>query len=166
MGYYITSACDSLKTDISQASTWIHAILANMVHPRKNFGLPANLIKEPAIYSGFRPIQILAAAIAVENRKMAQSHQSFSLPTEGDNQDVNSLGTHAAFDLRTSVENLEKLTAILLLASVQALELRGIANAGERSQRIHRIVRMVSPAVVRDRSLEKDINSVISVIRS
>ncbi|MDP3954042.1 MAG: aromatic amino acid ammonia-lyase [bacterium] len=165
MGYYITSACDLLKTDISQASTWLHAILANMVHPRKNFGLPANLVEEPAVYSGFRPMQILAASLAVENRKLAQSHQSHSLPTEGDNQDVNSLGTHAAFDLRESVANLERLTAILMLASCQSLELRGIQNAGNHSQKIYNIIRKVSPSVKKDRSMSGDLERIISLIR-
>lgn len=56
------------------------------------------------------------------------------LPTEGDNQDVNSLGTHAAFDLRESVGNIEKIISILLVASVQALEFRGIKKSSYKSQ--------------------------------
>lgn len=165
MGYYITNACDILKMDIAQASTWIHALLANMLNPRKNFNLPSNLIDDRE-YSGFRPIQILADALAVENRKLAHAHQSFTLPTEGDNQDVNSLGTHAAFDLRFAIENLERLTAILFLTSAQALEYRGIKNASPRSQQYVKMLRTSSPLLTKDRILHFELEKTVNLLRT
>jgi histidine ammonia-lyase len=166
MGYYVTEACDTLKMDIAQASTWIHAILAIMIHPNKNAGLPANLVNRPDINNGYRPLQILSASLAVQNRKLAQAQQSFMLPTEGDNQDVNSLATHAAFDLREAYNNLERLTAILMLAATQALEFRGIKNAATRSKNIHKAVRSVSAFLENDHSMSADIMKVIEIMRS
>lgn len=165
MGYYVTAACDVLKMDIAQASTWLHAVLANLAHPRKNLGLPANLVSYPEINNGFRPVQILAASLAVQNRKLAQVQQAFMLPTEGDNQDVNSLAAHAAFDLKEAVANLEGLTAIMFLASAQALELRGINKAGNQSKKIHKLIREKSDFVESDRSLSADIEAVIKMMR-
>ncbi|HXH55138.1 MAG TPA: aromatic amino acid ammonia-lyase [Gammaproteobacteria bacterium] len=165
MGYYVTDACDILKMNIGQASTWLHALLANLVHPRKNHHLPANLVEHPEKYNGFKSMQLLAAALAVQNRKLAQSHQSFSIPTEGDNQDVNSLGTHAALDFCESVENLERLTAIMFLASVQALEFRGIKKASPRAQNIYHIIRKQSPTVV-CRVMQHELNDVVSLLRA
>lgn len=164
MGYYITDGCDIIKMDIAQASTWLHALLANMVHPRKNHHLPANLVDDPGTQNGFRPIQILAASLAVANRKLAQSHQAFTLPTEGDNQDVNSLGTHAALDLQEAVANLERLTAILLLASTQALEFRGIDKASEQAQRIYHLIRAQCPKIENGRPLTEELNTVIALL--
>lgn len=166
MGYYVTDACDMLKMNIGQASTWLHALLANLVHPRKNHHLPANLVVHPEKYNGFRPIQLLAAALAVQNRKLAQSHQAFSIPTEGDNQDVNSLGTHAALDFRESVENLERLTAIMFLASVQALEFRGIEKASPRAQNIYHVIRKHSPTVENCRVMQHELNNIVSLLRA
>lgn len=165
MGYYVTEACDLLKTDIAQASTWLHALLANMVHPRKNHGLPVNLAINPDNQNGFRSMQLLAAALAVQNRKLAQSHQAYSLPTEGDNQDVNSLGTHAALDLQESVTNLERLTAIILLASAQALELRGIEKASDKAKKIYHIVREHSPTLAECRPMSEEIINVIQLLK-
>lgn len=165
MGYYVTDACDILKMNIAQASTWLHALLANLVHPRKNHNLPANLVEHPETHNGFRPLQLLAASLAVQNRKLAQSQQAFSLPTEGDNQDVNSLGTHAAFDLRTAVENLERLTAIMLLASIQALELRGIERASPRAQTIHQKIRAHSSTIGSCRVMQGELNTVVSLLK-
>lgn len=165
MGYYITDACDLLKIDIAQASSWLHALLANMVHARKNKNLPTNIVEFPETNNGFRSMQLLSAAITVQNRKLAQSHQSFMIPTEGDNQDVNSLGTHAAFDLREAVANLERLTAILFLASVQALEMRGIENASAQSRHIYRIIRDASPTLTECRPMAEEINAIITLLK-
>jgi len=166
MGYYVTDACDILKMNIAQASTWIHALLANMVHPRKSFGLPTSLVSNPEKFNGFRPLQLLAASIAVQNRKLAQSQQSYMLPTEGDNQDVNSLGTHAAFDFEESVYNLERLNAILLIASVQALEFRGLQNASIKARKISKNIRQFFPEISSCRPLIDELEQVINFVRT
>jgi histidine ammonia-lyase len=166
MGYYVTDACDIMKMNIAQASTWLHAILANMVHPRKNQGLPTSLVANVEKFNGFRPLQLLAASLAVQNRKLAQSHQAYMLPTEGDNQDVNSLGTHAAFDLQESVRNLERLTGILLLASVQALEFRGIHKASTKAKAIHKKIRKYHDPISECRPLTETLEEVISFMRN
>ena len=166
MGYYVTEACDILKMDIAQASTWLHAIFANMIHSRKNFNLPANLIHKPGTYNGFRSLQILAASLTVQNRKLAQANQSYMLPTEGDNQDVNSLSAHAAFDFREAVKNLERLTAILFLASMQAIEIRGVGKASRRAKNAHKLLRKKSSFIDIDRSLIKDIEIALSLLKT
>lgn len=166
MGYYITDACDILKMNISQASTWMHALLANLVHPRKNHNLPVNLVPNPSKHNGFRSMQLLSAALAVQNRKLAQSHQAYTLPTEGDNQDVSSLGTHAAFDLQESVANLERLTAILMLAATQALELRGIEKASNKAQSIFQIIRQYSPKIENCRVMSSEIEMIITLLKN
>ncbi len=165
MGYYVSSACDMLRGDIAQSATWLHAVLANLVHPRKNRGLPTNLIESPETYSGFRPLQILAASLAVQCRKLGQSHASFVLPTEGDNQDVNSLGTHAAFDLRASTELLEQLGAVLLMAGCQALDLRGVERASKSAQAIHGAYRKVVPFLREDRLVHEDLVKTVQFLR-
>lgn len=165
MGYYVSSACDLLRADIAQAATWVHALIANLVHPRKNRGLPVNLIEDPTNYSGFRPVQILAASLAVQCRKLAQTHAAFVLPTEGDNQDVNSLGTHAAFDLRSAVQHLEQLTGVLLMAATQALELRGVDKASKKSQEIWAEYRQSVPMLREDRLVHEDLVTSVEALR-
>lgn len=164
MGYYITETCDILKIDIAQASSWIHAVFANLIHPRKNKGLPSNLIENQNC-NGFKALQILAASLAVQNRKLTLPNQTVMIPTEGDNQDVNSLGTHAAFDLKEVYENLERLTAILLLAGIQAIELRGIGKASKKSKELWKIVRKEVPFLKNDKPLQKDLEKIISLIK-
>lgn len=166
MGYFVTQTCDMLVTDIAQAGTWIHALLGNLLNPRKSKGLPANLTQHPYSANGFKATQLLAASLAVEIRKRSLPYQAVMLPTEGDNQDVVSLGAHAAFNLRDTHTLLEYLVAILLLAGAQALELRGVDKASPRARALHDAVRSVSAFVDDDRPLHDDIDRVVALIRS
>lgn len=165
MGYYVTEACDILKMDISQASSWMHSMYSNLLNARKNSGLTENLVIHENTHHGFKPTQIMFASIVVQNRKLAQSQQAFMVPTEGDNQDVNSLAVHAAYDFRESVENLERLTAILFIAGAQALEMRGIKKASKKAQKIHSVIREKVSFMEEDRSLRPDIEEVIMMMR-
>ena len=165
MGYYITEVCDSLKKDIAQASTWIHALQSNMYHPRKSNGLPTNIMEKTNTYSGFRPLQLLACSITVENRKLAQNHQAFMLPTEGDNQDVNSLGTHSAFDFKTSVDNLENLCCILYLSAAQAWDYREQQYMSEQSRRYYSAIRAEIPKREEDKLFKPDLDIVKALIK-
>ncbi|MDP3996639.1 MAG: aromatic amino acid ammonia-lyase [bacterium] len=166
MGYYISQGSDILKMEIAQASAWLHAILANMVNERRSRGLPANLVREPGLYSGFRPIQIAAASLVVQNRKLAVAHQNFMIPTEGDNQDVNSLGTHAALDLGDAVSNLRYLTAILLLAGAQAVELRGLDKAGKEARSLVKKIRQRAAVIDKDENPASSVDAVVQLLKN
>jgi len=150
---YIATICDQLRADIAKGSTWMHALLGNLVHPRKNRGLPANLVSDPEEYTGFKTIQLLAASLAIHNRSRSLPVAAVMLPTEGDNQDMVSLGTHSALDLLEVTENYARLTGIMCVAAAQALELRGIEKAGRVSRDIHAFVRRYVPFLGRDRAL-------------
>lgn len=157
---YIAVACDQLRADVAKASTWMHAILGNLLHPRKNRGLPSNLVTNPEEYLGFKPILVLMASIAIHNRSRTLPVSAVMLPTEGDNQDMVSLGTHSAFDLLEVVENYSRMTSILLIAAAQAIELRGISEASHMSRKIHSFVRKYSNFVDKDRPLGDDIEQI------
>jgi phenylalanine ammonia-lyase len=79
---------------------------------------------------------------------------------------VNSLGTHAALDFQESVANLERLTAILLLAATQALEFRGIEKASTKAQAIYHTVREYSATIETCRPMSEEINTVISLLKN
>jgi len=160
MGYNVAQGCELLTAQVAGCSAWIHALVGNLLHPRKNKGLPANLSEDPVRYSGFRPAQLLACSLAVQNRSLAQHFQSFMIPTEGDNQDVNSLGTHSALNLWDSVENMYSITSILILIASQALELRGLDKAGMQGRRCVDQVRGIAAAMRSDRPLKDDIDAV------
>lgn len=158
MGFYVTEASELMCNSVSLLSTWIHALLAVVVHPGKNNHLPTNLIEDFSINSGFRPLQILSASITVQNRSLNQNFYNFMVPTEGDNQDVSSLGFHAAMNYFESVSNLAQLASIIALASAQAADLKGIDKLSSSGREHYNFIRKFSKKIESDRIPSSDIN--------
>lgn len=157
LGDYVAVACDHLRADLAKASTWMHAIMANLIHPRKNRGLPSCLVSDPDTVTGFKTIQIMMASLAIDQRMRCTPVASVMLPTEGDNQDMVSLGTHSAYELSKMVNTYRLFTASMLITAAQALELRGIENASPKSRLLWDFVRRVSAFVDQDRPLQQEI---------
>lgn len=158
---YVAVACDKLRADVAKGSTWMHAVLGNLVHPRKNRGLPSNLVPDPEEHTGFKTILLLVASIAIHNRARALPIAAVMLPTEGDNQDMVSLGTHSAFDLLEVTDNYARITGALLLAAAQAIEFRGVDKAGHVAKKIHTFVRQHSAFLESDRPLQDELANLI-----
>jgi histidine ammonia-lyase len=164
LGDYVAVAGDQLRADIAKAGTWIHALLGNMINPRKNRALPSCLVCNPDAVTGFKTIQLLVAALAIHNRNRCLPVSSVMLPTEGDNQDMVSLGTHSAMDLLEVTENFETIVAATLLAAAQALEIRGIQKGSPTSQKLWEFTRQHSRFVDLDRPLHDEIASLKSAL--
>ena len=101
-------------------------------------GLPAFLTPSPGLNSGFMIPQVVAAALATENKHLANAVATDTVPTCANQEDHVSLATYAARRLHTMAENLARLLAIELMAAAQGIELRrplassAAAGAGHR----------------------------------
>jgi phenylalanine ammonia-lyase len=90
-----------------------------------------------------------------------------SLPTEEYNEDVVSLGMHAAVTAMDALECVRNETAMVLVASAQAVDLRGgPARLGRGSHRIYESVRRAAAFQDKDRPMEQEIVAVAARIRS
>jgi histidine ammonia-lyase len=85
-------------------------------------GLPAFLVAEGGINSGFMIAQVTAAALVAENRALATPRSVDSLPTSANQEDHVSMATGAALRLAEMADNLATILAIEILAAVQGLE--------------------------------------------
>ena len=155
----------TLETEHPEAVMYLEGFLTGIHDVGWIRTQPDNLVIKENTHHGFKSIQILSAALMVQNRKLAHSQQNFMMPTEGDNQDVNSLGTHAAIDFYEAVKNLERLTAIVFLSATQALEIRGIAKTSKVSQKVHALIRKHVAFLEEDRNMRADIKNVIKLIQ-
>ena len=87
---------------------------------------------------GFKGMQLSVTSLACAVRQMAGPSSIHSLPTEQYNQDVVSLGMHAAVTAMDALECVRNETAMLLLASAQAVDLRGgPEKLGAGSRRVY-----------------------------
>ncbi|HEY1220390.1 MAG TPA: aromatic amino acid ammonia-lyase [Bryobacteraceae bacterium] len=166
-GGHIARLLDTWKIDFASMANWANALIAVLVDDRFNHGLPANLTPEPGVNSGFKGMQLSITSLACAVRQMAGPSSIHSLPTEQYNQDVVSLGMHAAVTAMDALECLRNETAMLLLAVTQAVDLRGgEAKLGEGSKRVYASVRRLAAFQSADRFMEYEVAAVAALIVS
>jgi phenylalanine ammonia-lyase len=164
-GGHIARLLDTWKLDFAVMGNWANALMAVLVDDKFNGGLPASLVPEPGVNSGFKGMQLSVTSLACAIRQMAGPSLIHSLPTEAYNQDVVSLGMHAAVTALDALECLRNETAMVLLAATQAADLRGAAGKlGARNQQVHAAIRQVSKFLERDRAMEQDVADVAAMI--
>jgi phenylalanine ammonia-lyase len=166
-GGHIARLLDGWKIDFASMANWANSLIALLVDDRFNAGLPANLVPEPGVNSGFKSVQLSMTSLACAIRQMAGPSSIHSLPTEQYNQDVVSLGMHAAVTAMDALECLRNETAMLLLAAAQAVDLRGgPGRLGRGSAETYAQVRACSAFYEKDRALEQDVAAVAARIAS
>ena len=164
-GGHIARLLDTWKIDFASMANWGNALMALLVDDRFSAGLPANLTPEPGVNCGFKGMQLSVTSLTCAVRQMAGPSSIHSLPTEQYNQDVVSLGMHAAVTAMDALECVRNETAMLLLASTQAVDLRGgPSKLGRGSRRIYDVVRQVARFQDRDRPMEQEVAAMAAKI--
>jgi phenylalanine ammonia-lyase len=157
-GGHISRTLDTWKIDFAIMGNWANALMAVLVDDRFNAGLPANLVPNPGVNAGLKGMQLSVTSLACAVRQMAGPSSIHSLPTEQYNQDVVSLGMHAAVTALDALECLRNEVAMVLLAATQAVDLRGcVATLGEGNRETYEAVRQVTAFLDKDRALENDV---------
>lgn len=87
-------------------------------------GLPAFLVKNPGLNSGFMIPQYTAASIVSQNKQLASPASIDSIVSSNGQEDHVSMGANAATKAYKIVDNLETILAIELLNASQALFFR------------------------------------------
>ena len=131
-GGHIARMLDGAKIDIANLANWAHCLMAMLMDPRFSNGLPASLAIDPGLSSGFKGMQLAQTSLVVACRQMAGPSSIHTLPTEQYNQDIVSLGMHAAMGANDMTARLRDALSILILALCQAADLRGVGEGRER----------------------------------
>jgi histidine ammonia-lyase len=131
-GGHIAFAMDALKVAVANLADLLDRQLALLVDPRYNEGLPQNLSgargARALVNHGFKGMQIGVSAWTAEALKLTMPASAFSRSTECHNQDKVSMGTIAARDCLRIIELTEQVAAGHLLAALQAIALRCLAD--------------------------------------
>lgn len=171
-GGHIAFAMDALKVAVANLADLMDRQLALLVDNRYNHGLPQNLSgsqgARSAINHGFKAVQIGTSAWTAEALKLTMPASVFSRSTECHNQDKVSMGTIASRDCLRILELTEQVAAALIMASVQAVELRQqlghptpTAVCAEFIEAVRRHVSFLDE----DRPVEHDLRRLTGLIR-
>lgn len=136
-----------------------------LVNPALSGDLPAFLVVEGGINSGFMMIHVTAAALVSECKSNSFPASVDSIPTSAGKEDHVSMGPIAARKLARNVEMLETVLAIELLTAGQALNLRRPLRSSPALEEVHHRLRARIPVWSVDRPAAPDIETAREVLR-
>ena len=129
-------------------------------------GLPAFLVSNAGLNSGFMIPQYTAASIASQNKQLATPASVDSIVSSNGQEDHVSMGANAATKCLRIMENLERILAIELLNASQAIEFRRPLQSSDFIEMFLKSYREEVPFVEEDRILHYDIQKSIEFLNS
>ena len=109
---------------------------------------------------------ITAAAIASENKCLANPSTVDSIPTGANQEDFVSMAPFAGRKLLNIVNNVEYILAIELLTSLQAIDFRKNLKSSTSIESVRIYVRKYIKHLVKDKYMEGDLNKSIEIIKN
>lgn len=159
----VALAADYLALAIAEIGALSERRIALLIDTHLS-GLPAFLVEEGGLNSGFMMAQVTAAALASENKSHAHPASVDSIPTSANQEDHVSMATFAARRLHTMLDNVADIVAIELLAATQGIDFHHPQKSSPAIEDVIMAIRGLSPAYAEDRSLSADIRRVAVTI--
>jgi histidine ammonia-lyase len=128
--------------------------------------LPAFLVNDPGLNSGFMIPQYTAASIVSQNKQLATPASIDSIVSSNGQEDHVSMGANAATKALRIVENVERILAIELLNASQAIEFRRPLQSSEFIESFLKSYRKEVSFVDEDRILHYDIEKSVAFLQS
>ena len=161
----VAMAADCLAIAIAEIGSVSERRTAILVDPKMS-GLPAFLVENSGLNSGFMIAQVTAAALASENKTYAHPASVDSLPTSANQEDHVSMATFAGRRLGDMNSNSMDIVAIELLCAAQALELHAPCETSKALQKVLAELRKRVSHYDSDRYFSPDILTVSDLVRS
>ena len=146
----VAFAADIIVMALCEVGSLSERRIAVLVDPKMS-GLPAFLVAERGLNSGFMMPQVTAAALVSENKSLAFPASVDSIPTSAGQEDHVSMATHGARKARAVAQNAAGVVGIELLAAAQGLDFHAPLQTSARLQKAHAAVRAISAPLVEDR---------------
>src|SRR3990167_4256589 len=155
-GEMIAMASDNLALAIAELGALSERRIALLIDHHFS-GLPAFLVQESGLNSGFMIAHVTAAACVSDNKALAHPHSVDSLSTSANQEDHVSMATNAANRLKFMIDNTATVLAVELLAACQGLEFHLPLTTSSVLQPIYQKIRALVPAYETDRYFAPDI---------
>jgi histidine ammonia-lyase len=159
----VAFAADTLALAIAEVGALSERRIALLIDASLST-LPAFLVAEAGVNSGFMIAHVTAAALASENKTLAHPASVDSLPTSANQEDHVSMATFAARKLAAMAMNVRHIIAIELLAAAQGIDFRRPLRSSEPIEAAHAAIRARVPHYDQDRIFAPDIAAVEQII--
>jgi histidine ammonia-lyase len=159
----VAFAADALAVALSEVGAMSERRIALLTDPAMS-ELPAFLVAEPGLNSGFMIAHVTAAALAAENKTLTVPASVDSLPTSANQEDHVSMATHGARRLATIAANGRNIVAIELLAAAQGVDFRHPLETSPPLARVLAEIRARVPFRNEDRLFAPDMAAIEGLI--
>ncbi len=164
-GQPVALALDFMAMALAELANISERRIERLVNPKLS-GLPAFLVEDGGLNSGFMIAQYTAASLVSENKILAHPACVDSIPTSANKEDHVSMGTIAARKCREILHNTAHVIGIEFLCAAQALDLFTNMKPGQGTRAAYEVIRETIPHLEKDRVLSADIESIIRLMRS
>ena len=164
-GQPVALAADFLTIALAELGAISERRMERLVNPDLS-GLPAFLVKQGGLNSGFMILQVTAAALASENKTYSHPASVDSIPTSANQEDHVSMGVTAARKTQEVARNLADILAIEWLGAAQALEFRRPLLTSAPLEAAHALLRGRVPPYEQDRAHYPDIVAARELLES
>jgi histidine ammonia-lyase len=152
----VAFAADQLAIAIAEIGSLSERRTAQLVDPKMS-GLPAFLVANSGVNSGFMIAQVTAAALVAENKQLAHPASIDSIPTSANQEDHVSMATHGARRLLGMTANAAGVVGIELLCAAQAIDFHRPLRSSTRLEKTHAAIRTLAGHWACDRFIAPDL---------
>lgn len=160
----VAFAADTLALALCEIAAISERRLAFLIDPKMS-NLPAFLVQDSGINSGFMIAQVTAAALVSENKSLAHPASVDSIPTSANQEDHVSMATFGARRLSDMAFNSASVIAIECLAAVQGIDLRAPEKTSGILQKICDKIRAKADFYDKDRYFAPDIEAITTLVQ-
>ena len=164
-GTYIGMSADSLCVALANLAKISERRIDRMVNSHFS-EMPAFLVRNPGLNSGYMILQYTAAGLYAEMKALSFPSSVDSFSTCANQEDLVSLAYNAAIKAYKVSEKLESVLAIELLVGCQALDFHDVHKASSVTKAVYDLVRSRVPVADHDRAFYSDMVSVTEQVRS
>jgi histidine ammonia-lyase len=164
-GAPLAYACDFLAIACADVGAIAERRTDRLLDASRSAGLPPFLADDPGVNSGLMLAHYTQAALVADNRRLAVPASVDSLPTSAMQEDHVSMGWGAARKLRRSIENLERIVAIELVAAARGLDLRAPLVPAPGTDAARAALREIVPGFGPDRHVAPELAVVERAVR-
>jgi histidine ammonia-lyase len=163
-GQPVAVALDALAAAVVPLASIAERRLYRLLDPTRNNGLPAFLVDESGLNSGFMLVQYTAASLVSESKTLAHPASVDSIGSSAGQEDHVSMGMTSARHAREVVANAEVVVSLEALVAAQALDLRSPLEPAVGTGAARDEVRRRVPFLDTDRELGPDIAAVVELV--
>lgn len=161
----VALAADHLALAMAEIGALAERRIALLID-RSLSNLPAFLVQNGGLNSGFMIAHVTAAALASENKSLAHPASVDSLPTSANQEDHVSMATFAARRLSDMHANTSGIIGIELLAAAQGIDFRRPLKSSPILERELAAIRADVPFYAEDRFFAPDIAAARALVDS